>query len=757
MKMILLAKSTNTPDQPPEQATLLGHTAAVVNVAGVLTSGIGGACFDSTHLPAEMQEDFRQALILSAALHDLGKANDHFQKAVRRTRVIQALRHETISLWLTVNTDLRNWLSSNFSPLVIQAAQLAILGHHLKIEEADCALQPRTGSGDLRLRVYSDDRGFCTVLSLLCNRLNLPPPPAIARQDIDLMEYPGSALEEWMWTAFDWFDAADQKTRLFVALLKAMLVAADVAGSAIARVADKPQAWVQRTLERVCTGTELEQIARDRLAGAEPRPFQKQVARCESTVAFVNAGCGTGKTVAAYLWASRHAVGRKLFFCYPTTGTATEGFRDYILPAEMSADSELIHSRAECDLEMILDSGSAEEQPTEDHLLRIDSLRTWDTPIIMSTADLVLGIVSNSRRSLFSFPSIANGAFVFDEIHQYDDELFGCLLRFIEAFRGAPILLMTASLPRLRLDALADTVEKTGRSLRVIAGPPELETRHRYRMLGIAEEPPWDLIKSTLDNGGKVLWVCNTVNRARTFVRHADDRNLSVLPYHSRYKYIDRLERHNAVIDAFKREGPALAITTQVCEVSLDISASLLISDMAPIPALIQRMGRLNRKGDLGTGEAVFLRPPSARPYLRSEYNGAVIEEWIWSLQGRNVSQADLAHAFEQFMQDAQVQRRQAHWIDEMLSRQTPIREASPTIPVILADDRSRCVDPNGRPDSKAITRLTIPMTMPWQIPLNEFRRIGFSFLAPAGAIAYSPATGAEWTSEHPLHLDGGN
>ena len=77
----------------------------------------------------------------------------------------------------------------------------------------------------------------------------------------------------------------------------------------------------------------------------------------------------------------------------------------------------------------------------------------------------------------------------------------------------------------------------------------------------------------------------------------AADRFADVAPlvYHSRFRYCDRVRQHGAVIDAFRGNAPALAICSQVAEMSLDLSASLLVTDLAPVPALIQRLGRLNR------------------------------------------------------------------------------------------------------------------------------------------------------------------
>jgi CRISPR/Cas system-associated endonuclease/helicase Cas3 len=41
----------------------------------------------------------------------------------------------------------------------------------------------------------------------------------------------------------------------------------------------------------------------------------------------------------------------------------------------------------------------------------------------------------------------------------------------------------------------------------------------------------------------------------------------------------------------------AILVATQICELSLDISADMQLTDLAPIDALSQRGGRLHRNG----------------------------------------------------------------------------------------------------------------------------------------------------------------
>src|SRR5207244_11224181 len=104
--------------------------------------------------------------------------------------------------------------------------------------------------------------------------------------------------------------------------------------------------------------------------------------------------------------------------------------------------------------DIILHTGHDVENAAADTAIRIDSLDTWSTPVVSCTVDTVLGLMQNNKRGLFAWPALAQSAFVFDEIHAYDDRLFGALLRFLQAVPGAPVLPMTASLPKAREEAL---------------------------------------------------------------------------------------------------------------------------------------------------------------------------------------------------------------------------------------------------------------------------------------------------------------
>jgi CRISPR-associated endonuclease/helicase Cas3 len=456
-------------------------------------------------------------------------------------------------------------------------------------------------------------------------------------------------------------------------------------------------------------------------------------------VTLVSAGCGSGKTTAAYLWAARRANGRKLFFCYPTTGTATEGYAGYAFQDDIP--SALIHSRAEVDLQDVL--GTPED---DDRQLRIEALAAWDVPLVVCTADTVLGLVQNNRAGLFALPAIANGGFVFDEVHAYDDRMFGALLRFIGAFRGAPLLLMTASLQAHRLEGVRRLCGESGQSFGIVEGPGDLEQIPRYRLVRSTLKAAWSEVARALVSGKRLLWVVNTVDRAVQLYQQVRDRgDWPVVAYHSRFRYADRVRKHKAVVDAFgSSRGPFLAITTQVCEVSLDLSADLLVTDLAPVPAMIQRLGRLNRfvapEAPANPRSALVLTPPHPAPYEQSDLELAV--QWLDRLGPGALSQADLATAWSALTAEDQCEAGGSAWLDGgPVSEQRPLRELGATIPVVRSED----ADAAGRDRVEAV-RSTIPMLLrPVAREWPGWRRLGVARVAPAGRIAYSEDWGAAW------------
>jgi CRISPR-associated endonuclease/helicase Cas3 len=254
-------------------------------------------------------------------------------------------------------------------------------------------------------------------------------------------------------------------------------------------------------------------------------------------------------------------------------------------------------------------------------------------------------------RGICLLPVLADSVVVFDEVHSFDVGLFHALKEFLAHF-DAPVLCMTASLPATRRRQL-EGLGMSSFSGEGLADLERLAELPRYRVQHLdSRHAAEGVAREALTAGKRVLWVVNTVDRCQALAQTL--KKLRPICYHSRFTLNDRKDRHAEVIEAFQ-SGDAdgrFAITTQVCEMSLDLDAHVLISESAPIPALIQRMGRCNRHAtpDSGRIGAVYFYAPEAdSPYQPDEL--VTVPDFIGEIADRTVSQSHLEALLERYTQ----------------------------------------------------------------------------------------------------------
>ena len=84
---------------------------------------------------------------------------------------------------------------------------------------------------------------------------------------------------------------------------------------------------------------------------------------------------------------------------------------------------------------------------------------------------------------------------------------------------------------------------------------------------------------------------------------------------HSRFKRGERSRLETELKEKYNKSKEAcIVVSTQVVEVSLDISFDLMITEAAPIDSLIQRFGRINRKRTeetIGMFKPIYVLKPS--------------------------------------------------------------------------------------------------------------------------------------------------
>ena len=250
--------------------------------------------------------------------------------------------------------------------------------------------------------------------------------------------------------------------------------------------------------------------------------------------------------------------------------------------------------------------------------------------------------------------------------------------------------------------------------------------------------PDWNRVQQELSDGGKVLWVCNQVNTAIAVYEHAKSLGLNALLYHSRFRYGDRVKHHRALVDGFNLDAPpVVAIATQVAEMSLDLSATLLVTQIAAPAGLIQRLGRLNRRYCGHVLDAMFYpEDPNliGFPYTQNELDSGLM--LVRSFFGE-VNQAQLANWLEQLNVRSKPKEHFVLLDGKWRTYPAPLREAGYTVTALLEQDQTTFAVLK----SSDIPRYTVPL------PITNVKgwprhRNGY-LIAPANQWGYSSELGA--------------
>jgi len=186
---------------------------------------------------------------------------------------------------------------------------------------------------------------------------------------------------------------------------------------------------------------------------------------------------------------------------------------------------------------------------------------------------------------------------IVDEIHAYEASraaliftLFGYLYREL----GTRLFVMTATLPSIVRERLHHSVPAM-REIEATAEDYASFRRHRVHVLqGSAEDDHvLDAIAAQAQTGASTLCCCNTIAGARR-LRDALSKRLGrpVELLHGAFNARDRNRKERALNAA---DLPPVLVATQVVEVSLDMSFDTIFTEPAPLDALLQRFGRVNR------------------------------------------------------------------------------------------------------------------------------------------------------------------
>jgi CRISPR-associated endonuclease/helicase Cas3 len=229
------------------------------------------------------------------------------------------------------------------------------------------------------------------------------------------------------------------------------------------------------------------------------------------------------------------------------------------------------------------------------------------------------------------------GRFILDEIHAYEPKrlaLIIAVLAFLHQYCQARFFIMTATLPpqvREKLyQALPDlqTIEADNATFKQFE-------RHRVNVLAgdlLAASTVDRILTDAADKS--ILVCCNTVRRAfdvyavlenKLCERYPDSDAFELILLHSRFNSQDRNNKETKImkrtgVNSLER-GRTIVVATQVVEVSLNIDLDTLYTEAAPLEALLQRFGRVNRGHPPGTPPADVYVLREQPPNVKHIYN----------------------------------------------------------------------------------------------------------------------------------------
>ncbi|MEO0290626.1 MAG: CRISPR-associated helicase Cas3' [candidate division WOR-3 bacterium] len=325
----------------------------------------------------------------------------------------------------------------------------------------------------------------------------------------------------------------------------------------------------------------------------------EKVYSLENKNIFLKATTGVGKTEFALLWSK----GKKLIYILPIR-TAVNAMWKRLSNIFDGEKVGLLHSDALFYLEDIKDY--SRDENISESFISYELARNLSYPVIVATADqfFTAGLKYPGYEKIYS--TLAYSYVVLDEIQLYDPRIAAIIIKTLEEITklGAKFCIMSATLPEF----YKEIMKKRGLNFEELEYMPSNLKKHKIQLIkeGILienkdeknlNEDIKNYIHDFVKNGKKVLIILNTIRAAKEVYEEIkkEFEDKEVLLIHSQFTLEDRKKKEE-IFESEEKPYPDILIATQVAEVSLDIDYDVLFTELAPLDALIQRMGRILRR-----------------------------------------------------------------------------------------------------------------------------------------------------------------
>lgn len=373
------------------------------------------------------------------------------------------------------------------------------------------------------------------------------------------------------------------------------------------------------------------------------RPLQEETERLFSEnseriqMLLLEAPMGEGKTEAGmYAALQMQKQWRKngFYIALPTSATSNQmvqRMRGLMEMHKLSDTVRLLHAMAwlvdEMTPERIKNAGE-EENAVMNWLSPMR--RGLLSPYAVGTVDQAMLAVSMSKYSVLRLLGLSNKVLIIDEIHSYDvymGEFIKSMLQWCKALE-IPVVMLSATLPPDKRKELFDiygctlpqkayprisAVTEKGNGIAQCIPPSNRRIEfdiHRSEILNSPERIA-ALARDVVKDGGCVCVLMNTVREAqKVYSELCSDQRCRTLLFHAQFPAERREELEKECLKLFgkdktNRPSRAILVATQVVEQSLDVDFDAMITAVAPIDLLLQRIGRVHRHSDTKRPDAL--------------------------------------------------------------------------------------------------------------------------------------------------------
>jgi len=564
-------------------------------------------------------------LFLTVYLHDIGKLTKDFQQSIEDGKSGASVSHAFFGLPF-VNSDLPEDLNT--------LLRLVILSHHSQLynqifEEAKLKdkvfylndlIEDHLNSCETVYEKYFSDI-FILKNRPLYQKQNYLAHPILKRK----------ILREELRHLKNGYNK-DMRTKAVYCMVISILKHCDQKASAnfeSAELQEQEKIYSsiidQKALDKINYSLDLFKLSKKRLLSQYSLYEYQKDAMNIDYYGIISAPCGRGKTEAALLAALKilgNYKKNRIIFALPTQITSNAMY-DRMKDIFGEENVGIYHGMSR----FIHDEENNLE--TDDVRALVYDEKVFLKPVIVTTIDhLIYSLVHGYKQADFALGNILNSVVIFDEIHYYENHTLRYILDCFEILRELhiPHIAMSGTLPNFILKRLDDNgygfiEDEEGMDFNpfILQRESSLIFDHLYRI----EE---------LYNGCKnQIIILNTVKRAQKIYRLLKDKipkdNLYLL--HSQFTFYDRWNKESEIKD-LEDKKPWIIVSTQVIEISVDISCDVMHTEIAPIDAIGQRGGRLNRKGRDHKNEHILYlyEPEDHKPYY-IEKKDTEIEDFV--------------------------------------------------------------------------------------------------------------------------------